>query len=865
MRKPDVASADMSVEPASPSPSLTTRQDEAAADASAPAPKRKRLLAGQTEMAHDISGDSTRGPSSRRGEADRKSERPTSSAPPTATSRKKAPGSDKKAAAPIGDEPELPSRLPKAAKAAKVPKQSAADPAEAGRPLPPKRKAVSGRENAHLKRLAREEAEATAVADDILAARAREAGVAEDGDGDGIEADGQGGFGDAGSGRPSSSFSPRRKSSSFGAEAAAPALFGADLHGRSLPAYLDEKRWGSMASAGVHSSLLGKLSARFGFNKATPVQAAAFEVITCSLERCPEGPSRYDIALHSETGSGKTLAYLLPLLSWLLETTPSASALHHARTRIVIVTPTRELAHQVFTVAETVCRAGARRAATAESWAASVRAAEGKKAKKTSGASTSTSSGAGAGGGAAPPTVGSVSSASLLRVAKLVGEVPQSVLRDANEGGEAPHVIIGTPATLSKLIPARINAGQLSAIILDEADELVRNHSIAAVTSLVGWASKLKHRPAVVAVSATPSHGLSAFLAKHARVASLRTINMLESAAAAAAAGATGGKPRTSVSLSAAVRADAAAEAAQAAALAAVEAETGVAADGALVPAAGAVVTTGGAGGASTSTPASAAEDPSYYLSRAALRLALPPTLTHLVLPVSAARDTFPTFTRWLAAAKPQAVLSFHNSVESLEATELFLRGRNVRARVLGSAYDVAQRHASIEDVKTGRAQVLLATEMAARGLDIPRLSHVMNFDAPANAREYVHRAGRVGRLSSTTPNRRGVVVTMTVGDQQYSAAVRMLRDELGLATKPPAAAPAAAVDASLAKETEASASADPSSPVEATAAAISEAEALAASAAAAASSSATPKLLRLAPLMRADCIRGELQFSLIE
>ena len=71
---------------------------------------------------------------------------------------------------------------------------------------------------------------------------------------------------------------------------------------------------------------------------------------------------------------------------------------------------------------------------------------------------------------------------------------------------------------------------------------------------------------------------------------------------------------------------------------------------------------------------------------------------------------------------------------------------------------------------------------MAARGLDIPALTHVVNFDAPRSAREYVHRAGRAGRLSSTAPGRRGTVVSLPVGAAELARMAAMLADELGVA-----------------------------------------------------------------------------------
>lgn len=57
-----------------------------------------------------------------------------------------------------------------------------------------------------------------------------------------------------------------------------------------------------------------------------------------------------------------------------------------------------------------------------------------------------------------------------------------------------------------------------------------------------------------------------------------------------------------------------------------------------------------------------------------------------------------------------------------------------------------SQRQRALKDFKDGKAQILVATDVAARGLDIPNVSHVINFDQPATYEDYVHRIGRTGR-----------------------------------------------------------------------------------------------------------------------
>jgi len=66
------------------------------------------------------------------------------------------------------------------------------------------------------------------------------------------------------------------------------------------------------------------------------------------------------------------------------------------------------------------------------------------------------------------------------------------------------------------------------------------------------------------------------------------------------------------------------------------------------------------------------------------------------------------------------------------------------------------QRIAAIEDFRDGKADVLVATDLAARGLDIPTIGRVINFDVPAYPEDYVHRVGRTARAG-----RNGQAVTL--------------------------------------------------------------------------------------------------------
>jgi ATP-dependent RNA helicase RhlE len=59
-------------------------------------------------------------------------------------------------------------------------------------------------------------------------------------------------------------------------------------------------------------------------------------------------------------------------------------------------------------------------------------------------------------------------------------------------------------------------------------------------------------------------------------------------------------------------------------------------------------------------------------------------------------------------------------------------------------------RQAALEDFRAGQIEVLIATDIVARGIDISDISHVINYDVPENPEDYVHRIGRTGRAGAS-------------------------------------------------------------------------------------------------------------------
>jgi ATP-dependent RNA helicase RhlE len=93
-----------------------------------------------------------------------------------------------------------------------------------------------------------------------------------------------------------------------------------------------------------------------------------------------------------------------------------------------------------------------------------------------------------------------------------------------------------------------------------------------------------------------------------------------------------------------------------------------------------------------------------------------------------------------------QAVLIFCRTKRGADRLARFLQAEDLGVVPMHADRTQAQRNAALQGFKTGRYQIMVATDIAARGLDVRKLSHVINFDVPEKTEDYVHRIGRTGR-----------------------------------------------------------------------------------------------------------------------
>jgi superfamily II DNA/RNA helicase len=99
-----------------------------------------------------------------------------------------------------------------------------------------------------------------------------------------------------------------------------------------------------------------------------------------------------------------------------------------------------------------------------------------------------------------------------------------------------------------------------------------------------------------------------------------------------------------------------------------------------------------------------------------------------------------------LQQAEFEKVIVFGRTKHGINKLERHLLSRGLRVTAIHGNKTQNARQRALDDFKRGHVQALLATDVAARGIDIPKVSHVINFDEPQTYEDYIHRIGRTGR-----------------------------------------------------------------------------------------------------------------------
>ncbi len=136
--------------------------------------------------------------------------------------------------------------------------------------------------------------------------------------------------------------------------------------------------------------------------------------------------------------------------------------------------------------------------------------------------------------------------------------------------------------------------------------------------------------------------------------------------------------------------------------------------------------------------------------------------------------DKVDALTRVLEVEPFEAIIVFVRTKSATEDLAERLRARGLSASAINGDLPQAQRERTIGQLKSGAIDILVATDVAARGLDVDRISHVVNFDIPQDSESYVHRIGRTGRagrageaLLFVTPRERHLLASIERATRQ--------------------------------------------------------------------------------------------------
>lgn len=123
----------------------------------------------------------------------------------------------------------------------------------------------------------------------------------------------------------------------------------------------------------------------------------------------------------------------------------------------------------------------------------------------------------------------------------------------------------------------------------------------------------------------------------------------------------------------------------------------------------------------------------------------IPSTIKHISV-ISDRRERIETLRKIIKAVKPEKAIIFVNSKYDLEESLQKLEYHHYNVASIAGNKDNSAKKAAIENFRSGKIQLLIATDIAARGLQIDNIDTVINVNLPEDNKEYIHRCGRCGR-----------------------------------------------------------------------------------------------------------------------
>ena len=151
--------------------------------------------------------------------------------------------------------------------------------------------------------------------------------------------------------------------------------------------------------------------------------------------------------------------------------------------------------------------------------------------------------------------------------------------------------------------------------------------------------------------------------------------------------------------------------------------------------------------------------------------------ITHYAL-FAESRDKISTLKSFILAENPEKLLVFTSRADQVENIAQKLQYKKVDCMALHAKTDKKERKAAIDRFRNGKCRILITSDLASRGLDIPGITHIVQMDLPSNEDFFVHRSGRTARAGKSGIN-------VVIGDEYEMRKFAALEKKLGLKVYP--------------------------------------------------------------------------------
>ncbi len=157
--------------------------------------------------------------------------------------------------------------------------------------------------------------------------------------------------------------------------------------------------------------------------------------------------------------------------------------------------------------------------------------------------------------------------------------------------------------------------------------------------------------------------------------------------------------------------------------------------------------------------------------------ISVPEQIEHCYF-IAEERDKVEVLRKLIRIIEPQKAIAFVSQGREIEIIAEKLKYHGIKAEGIHGANIKLDRKKTMEDFRTGRLQLLVSSDLSARGLHLEGLTHIFNLDIPENAKDYLHRAGRTGRNGST-----GSAISIVT--ERETALLRMYEKALKITVHP--------------------------------------------------------------------------------